>query len=324
MKLEQLQLLSEAGELSGKVLDVDIDTYHAVGSPGVSKSDLDLINDEPFLYYATKISGEAPKKERSSALDIGQMVHNALLEPEKLVNYVSDTEFLKLGSRQTKAYKEAVEKFEQENPDKVLMKQDDYEQVMQMVNSAMSVDLVRELLSGGKAEQSYYWQELVEYKIPNKEKNKVELFSRNILFKARPDYIKTSKSSGKTYITEIKTTAQIKKFKNQIINMRYNIQAVHFLTGIAEVTKIDPKNLVYVMIACDKNYPYTPELFMLDEASLIFSEKQRQIDLETLAICLHKNHFPKRYEDKDGLANIKKITLPNYVFYDLEFSEDNK
>lgn len=306
MKLEQLQLLSEAGELSGKVLDVDIDTYHAVGSPGVSKSDLDLINDEPFLYYATKISGEAPKKERSSALDVGQMVHNALLEPEKLVNYISDSEFLKLGSRATKAYKEAVERFEQENPDKVLIKQDDYEQVMQMVNSAMSVDLVRELLSGGKAEQSYYWTNQ----------------DTGILCKARPDYVKIG---NKSYVVEVKTTADISGFERQIAKMRYHIQAVHFLEGIQQVTQCDPMELKYIMIAISKSYPYSPRIMMFDPSTLIFSEKLRIADLEVLKKCLNTRVFPRKCELKNwGVADVEKIKLPNYVFYDLEFSEDNK
>lgn len=303
--LEQLKVLSEADQLSGKVLDVSIEDYHAVGSPGVSKSDLDLIAQEPYLYYATKISGEAPKKERSSALDVGQMVHDALLEPEKLSKYVCDDLFLSLGSRATKAYKEAVERYEAENPDKILIKKDDYEQVYSMVKSALSIDLVKTLLSGGKPEQSYYWT--------NKE--------TGILCKARPDYVKVG---NKSYVVEVKTTADIHGFERQIAKMKYHIQASQFLEGIQAVTQCDPMELKYIIIAIGKSYPYTPRIMMFDPATLIFSEKQRIMTLETLKKCLITKVFPKKCELKNwGVADVEKIKLPSYLFYDLEFSEEN-
>lgn len=309
--LEQLQTMSENGTLQGK-FDVDIEVYHELDSPGVSKSDLDLIKKMPYLYYVQKITREY-KPEPTEVMVLGGAIHAALIEPMIFATkYVSDGQYLTLGSRNTKAYKSAVEMFEIQNPEKILLKKDDYDIIIEILKSVQQTDLAKILLSEGEAEMSYYWKREFEYSI------KGEKFKRDIVSKCRPDYVRISKT-GKSYITEIKSTDNAVQFTSKKIkDFRYYVQAAICLEGIQQITGCDPNQLYFVFLVVEKSFPFGIRLIELPMQAIIHGIKERNEDMEKLLICTHNKRFTKYEDVNDGELKIEIIDLPNYVYYEYE------
>lgn len=300
MKFEELKKLEADGKLLGK-FDVDINTYHQNLSPGISKSDLDLIHNEPYLYQQKKILGLAPEEAPSKALEFGKMFHEACLEPEVFTKYVSDEIFSGINKR-TNAGKAEIENWSLSNPDKILVDKKDYDLCLAMRDSVLSIDIAKTMLTGS-SEESYYWINQ----------------DTSLLCKCRPDCVKIGKRS---YITELKTTNDINGFERNMDKLRYHVQATHCLEGIQAVTHCNPDDLCFIFVAVNKTYPYSVRLLMLDQASLLLGDKIRLRDLKKLKKCIDTGIYPKKCELKNwGVPEIETITLPNYAFYNEEFGD---
>ncbi len=254
------------------------------------------------MYQAQRITGEH-KVEPTPAMEIGSALHAGLIEPDKFSNYISDDLFLTLGSRRTNAYKDAVDRFKAEHPEKTIIKDEDFNSILKVLNEVRKSDICNELLSGGEAEMSYYWR--------NKE--------TGLVCKCRPDYVKIGKRS---YITEIKKCYDASTFEKIIVNRRYHIQAVQCLEGIQAVTQCDPENLVFIFMIVETEFPFGIRLMMLKPSDLIYAQKQRLSDMEKLKKCFDTNKFPK-YDTKNwGVLDIEVANLPAWAFYDLEVGNE--
>lgn len=258
----------------------------------VSKSDLDLVAKAPFI-YKQKIDG-LYSFEETDAMNLGSLVHTAILEPELLGEYMSDAQFLEHGSRTTKGYKNAVDMFKMLNKGVKIVKKEDFDTLEHIKNEISNNKLVQSLLSDGKAEQTVVWNE------------------DGLDMKCRPDYMR--EWEGKTMAIDIKTTKDARQFERAIANFRYHVQAAHYTSGLISILK---KPVLFLFVVLETKYPYGSRIIALDDATMELGNRVRLEDLETLRNCINTNHWPKY--DKQKEPQIEIVNVPNWAFYNFEF-----
>jgi exodeoxyribonuclease VIII len=153
------------------------------------------------------------------------------------------------------------------------------EQAMAMAGSVRSHQAAAALLRDGKAEQSFWWDD-----IPT-----------GLRCKCRPDWY-----TGTT-IVDLKTTtdASPKGFAKSVANWRYHIQQNHYLAGTFAER--------FVFIAVEKTYPYAVGVYELDETAALHGEAERRNNLQTIADCRAIAEWP-------GYGNtIQPLSLPNWA-----------
>jgi len=139
-----------------------------------------------------------------------------------------------------------------------------------------------ELLAEGKAEQSFWWDDL----------------DTEMRCKCRPDWLR---SDG--VIVDLKTTtdASPQGFAKSIANFRYNVQAAHYLNGI--------KAHRFVFIAVEKEAPYAVAVYELDDNALGEGARLAARDLRRIANCRQQQSWP-------GYSNgLTTLSLPTWAFY---------
>lgn len=125
--------------------------YHA--HQAVSKSDLDLIHRSPLHYQYRK---EHPV-EQTPALLTGSAVHKMVLEPDA---FFDEFAVLPQFDRRTKSGKEEYAEFVEASVGKTIISDEVYQLSVDIAESVSHHKTARSLLSGGKAETSYFWNDI--------------------------------------------------------------------------------------------------------------------------------------------------------------------
>jgi len=227
--------------------------YHK--AKGISKTGLDLINQNPAIYkYACENKREiSPTLQKT--FDIGSFTHSLILEK-------SEEGFIKAPdiNKNTKAYKE----FKAENDDKTILGHDDYELCLEMAE-AVKNHPANELFKDGKPEVSVFAEE------------------DGLTLKCRPDWLRDDGG-----IVDLKTVSTLADFEKGVLNHRYYVQD-HFYTKVCELAGIDVKYFKFVAVSKTKPtqvavYELTPSY---KEEGRIACEK----NLATLRTCLEFDYF---------------------------------
>ncbi len=207
----------ETGEVADPVIVEDIEpgiyygisneNYHA--GPGVSKSQLDDIADTPALYLWRK---NAPvDTTKTKTLDLGTAFHCRVLEPEEFSNrFIVAPEF----NRRTNAGKEEEKAFLMEcaSTGKTVITAEEGRKIELMYQRVMALPLGQWLVeSAGHAESSIYWEDP----------------ETGILCRCRPDKIIPEFH----WIMDVKTTADIQRFKTAYYDYRYHVQDAFYSDG---------------------------------------------------------------------------------------------
>ncbi|KPO42043.1 exodeoxyribonuclease VIII, partial [Escherichia coli] len=207
----------ETGEVADPVIVEDIEpgiyygisneNYHA--GPGVSKSQLDDIADTPALYLWRK---NAPvDTTKTKTLDLGTAFHCRVLEPEEFSNrFIVAPEF----NRRTNSGKEEEKAFLREcaSTGKTVITAEEGRKIELMYQSVMALPLGQWLVeSAGHAESSIYWEDP----------------ETAILCRCRPDKIIPEFH----WIMDVKTTADIQRFKTAYYDYRYHVQDAFYSDG---------------------------------------------------------------------------------------------
>ena len=249
--------------------------YHA--HPAVSKSDLDLINRSPMHFKYMKSN----PKEQTEAMLFGSVAHKLILEPESF-----DTEYaiMPICDRRTKAGKEKYQEFIESSKGKILISSELFEKVSSVADVVKADPIVCKLISGGKAEQSYFWNE-----------NGVEC-------KCRPDYLKDK------LVIDLKSTtdASPEAFVKASYNYRYHVQAWWYMHGLNKCG-IDVENFVF--IAFEKEPPYAFCVYAADDLMLELGEREAMKNLEVYCECLETDNW-YGYEKN---PEIHSLSLPEWV-----------
>ncbi|EOO3928285.1 exodeoxyribonuclease VIII, partial [Escherichia coli] len=268
----------ETGEVADPVIVEDIEpgiyygisneNYHA--GPGVSKSQLDDIADTPALYLWRK---NAPvDTTKTKTLDLGTAFHCRVLEPEEFSNrFIVAPEF----NRRTNAGKEEEKAFLMEcaSTGKTVITAEEGRKIELMYQSVMALPLGQWLVeSAGHAESSIYWEDP----------------ETGILCRCRPDKIIPEFH----WIMDVKTTADIQRFKTAYYDYRYHVQDAFYSDGYEAQFGVQPTFVFLVASTTIECGRYPVEIFMMGEEAKLAGQLEYHRNLRTLADCLNTNEWP--------------------------------
>ncbi|HFI1677637.1 exodeoxyribonuclease VIII [Escherichia coli] len=279
----------ETGEVADPVIAGDIEpgiyygisneNYHA--GPGVSKSQLDDIADTPALYLWRK---NAPvDTTKTKTLDLGTAFHCRVLEPEEFSNrFIVAPEF----NRRTTAGKEEEKAFLMEcaSTGKTVITAEEGRKIELMYQSVMALPLGQWLVeSAGHAESSIYWEDP----------------ETGILCRCRPDKIIPEFH----WIMDVKTTADIQRFKTAYYDYRYHVQDAFYSDGYEAQFGMLPTFVFLVASTTVECGRYPVEIFMMGEEAKLAGQQEYHRNLRTLADCLNTDEWPA----------IKTLSLPRWA-----------
>ncbi|MDF9049622.1 exodeoxyribonuclease VIII [Escherichia coli] len=279
----------ETGEVADPVIVEDIEpgiyygisneNYHA--GPGVSKSQLDDIADTPALYLWRK---NAPvDTTKTKTLDLGTAFHCRVLEPEEFSNrFIVAPEF----NRRTNAGKEEEKAFLMEcaSTGKTVITAEEGRKIELMYQSVMALPLGQWLVeSAGHAESSIYWEDP----------------ETGILCRCRPDKIIPEFH----WIMDVKTTADIQRFKTAYYDYRYHVQDAFYSDGYEAQFGMLPTFVFLVASTTVECGRYPVEIFMMGEEAKLAGQQEYHRNLRTLADCLNTDEWPA----------IKTLSLPRWA-----------
>ena len=181
--------------------------YHA--DPAISKSDLDQIHRSPMHWQYRK----AHPPEQTPALLVGSAVHKMILEPS---GFADEFVVAPETDRRTKAGREAYQAFQESAAGKTVITPELYRLCTDMAEALHHCQTARQLLTGGKAEQSFFWDDA----------------RTGIRCKCRPDYLRDG------FCVDYKTTqdASPEAFQKAAYRYRYPVQAYWYLHGLGKMT----------------------------------------------------------------------------------------
>ncbi|ELW8996069.1 exodeoxyribonuclease VIII [Escherichia coli] len=279
----------ETGEVADPVIVEDIEpgiyygisneNYHA--GPGVSKSQLDDIADTPALYLWRK---NAPvDTTKTKTLDLGTAFHCRVLEPEEFSNrFIVAPEF----NSRTTAGKEEEKAFLMEcaSTGKTVITAEEGWKIELMYQSVMALPLGQWLVeSAGHAESSIYWEDP----------------ETGILCRCRPDKIIPEFH----WIMDVKTTADIQRFKTAYYDYRYHVQDAFYSDGYEAQFGVQPTFVFLVASTTVECGRYPVEIFMMGEEAKLAGQQEYHRNLRTLADCLNTDEWPA----------IKTLSLPRWA-----------
>ncbi len=263
----------------GIYYDIPNEAYHA--GPGVSKSQLDDIADTPAIYLWRK---NAPvDTEKTKTLDTGTAFHCRVLEPEEFSKrFIIAPEF----NRRTSAGKEEEKAFLEEcaRTGRTVLTAEEGRKIELMYQSVMALPLGQWLVeSTGYAESSVYWEDP----------------ETGILCRCRPDKIIPEFH----WIMDVKTTADIQRFRTAYYDYRYHVQDAFYSDGYRAQFGEIPTFVFLVASTTAECGRYPVEIFMMGEDAKLAGQREYRRNLQTLAECLNNDEWPA----------IKTLSLPRWA-----------
>lgn len=260
----------------GKYPDLSNADYHA-HTESISRSAIMDFAKSPRTYWANYLNPNKPEKKTTPSMAFGEQFHCMILEPEKfLETYAADQlyhELPKVGllkdlgreeyDRQ-KSARTGIENMNQKlqdewaykNRNKKTISIESAETLNAMSESLRSNAEAWDLLTEGKNECSYFWEDS----------------DTGILLKARPDILHGS------LVVDLKTTndASAKGFQRAMCDYGYHLQAAMILDA---VRAIDKREIVtFINVCIEKVYPYSVGVYIIDPAAIDSGrEKYRRV-----------------------------------------------
>lgn len=263
--------------------DIEIDTYHA--GPGISNSGLGDIAQSPFHFWSRHLDPRRPPRPQTQPQEDGQVAHCAILEPDQFnERYVVGPDV----SRATKKWKEFVA----DNPDKTVIKPDQYARAMHQRDAVWAIPDVAQALSKGRPEVSAYWNDP----------------KTGVLCRCRPDFVHDAGSG--VVLVDVKTfsDARPREFGRQCARMNYHRQDAFYSDGYQQATNIEV--LGFIFVAVEMPWPHAALPSMLDDDSRAAGAAQYRRALDLYAACLENNLWPSYNEA------IELMRLPAWALED--------
>jgi len=248
--------------------------YHA--AEGISASDFRLLEKSPLHYENAKLF-----KLEGDQFNLGTLVHKMVLEPDDLEN-----EFIKESfegctlNKNSKAYKEAKARFDEECEGLTVVPVNDWEQAEAMARNVLAI--AGGLLQEGVAEESFFVDDPIF----------------NITRKCRPDYYREDLG----IVIDLKTTADGSEygFSKSLYAYRYHRQAAWYLDAL-DRDGINATRFIFITVESKK--PYMVDVWEIDPTSVqVGRDNYHDLLIEYV-----------RYKQK-GIANVvKTISLPEWA-----------
>lgn len=249
--------------------------YHE--TEGVSKSDLDLIHKSPLHYITAKNS----PKVQTEAFLFGSALHKFVLENE---DFSSEYAAAPICDRRTKDGKAIYSEFLEKSVGKDIITSEHLGRIQLISESIHKHPIASKLLTGGRAEQSYFYND------------------DGTVLKCRPDYIKNK------YCIDLKTTQSAKPedFIKSAYKYRYHVQAYWYLKVLKALGK-DIEDFIF--IAVEKEPPYAICVYFASEEFLKLGENEAEADLCEYKKCL-KSGIWYGY---DEIPEVHSLDLPQWA-----------
>jgi exodeoxyribonuclease VIII len=313
-----LETFTEAApDQPGHYIGLPNRAYHS--GPGVSKSQLDLLNDAPALI---EWSRNAPRDEEArAAVDLGDAFHALVLEPERFdaeyavefqppagalvtaddVKAACDERGIGYTTKDTK--QALVAKLLDHDPDAPVLEKlradwaaglngrrvltaEENRKLMLMRESALAHPFARALLQAhGPVESSIYWVDQ----------------ETGLLCRIRPD--KIAALANVKVIVDVKVTGDIERFAASIEDYRYHVQEAFYREG-CEQHFGEPCAFVFLVVSSKRDAGrYPVRCFALQEDDRIAGENEMRKDLATYAECQRTGLWP----------GVETITRPEWA-----------
>lgn len=266
--IEQANELASKGELIG-VFEVPKEIYHK--GPGLSCSNLKDIDESPAYYQWTLKN----PKEMSRQMRLGDALHAKVLEPSTF----SENVIVAGESGNTKAHQEA----KKGNPDKNVITETDFAEMLQAADLLASKEFARKLLSGYH-EYAFYWID----------------GETGILCKCKPDSLHRM-----GFIGDLKWSSATDEDHWMTIShdFKYQMQNAWYLDGVAESLRQSgqiiqgleiPRKFYFVVVLSsakiDVMYAQLPDDFIED------GRTRCRDALRTYKRCTEENYWPSKFE----------------------------
>jgi hypothetical protein len=176
-------------------------------------------------------------------MNFGSAFHDAILLPEL---YKDKYAVMPKCDKRTKEGKEIAMQFLSTSKDKTILDHDDAIRIEQMASRIRESNAVKHILSQGKAETSFWW-------------NDEDL---GTLCKCRADWLYTDGIN--TVLVDIKTTSKSiskNKFTKSIIDYQYDLSGAFYIDGINKCLGTNITTMA--IIAIESEPPYDVGLFCL-------------------------------------------------------------
>jgi len=263
--------------LADKFITMSNDEYH--GHHALGSSDVRKIMVSP-LHYA----GHEEPAVRPPHFTFGSAVHSAYLEPDLFADeYRAKPPEVDGQGPRTKAYREWIES----QPEVEWMKQDDYDKVLRVVDSALAHPISNEFFKGEVVVEGSLFFKM----------NGVEC-------KARPDAV--SLTADGLDVLDLKTTTDASEdaFRKSVGNLGYWIQEWFYRKALREAGY---KVRRFIFLCVEKSPPFACQSFTLDQADVDSAE-----ELVSNALRSYKR---ARDEDTwDGYpTQTKEISVPHWA-----------
>ncbi len=292
----------------GYYLDIPSHVYHS--GPGVSKSQLDLLNKSPALLQWSK---DAPRDDEARpAVEIGDAFHAIALEPHRFdAEYIGDfvppedaittVDQLKAAldlegvgyttkdTRPSLAAKllafnpeapvldELRARWQQQVGDRYVLTSAEDKKVRLMLGSARAHPTARFFLDApGDVEPSIYWTDR----------------QTGVLCRCRPDKI-ARLPNGKVFLVDVKTTGDMDRFSNSVEDYRYHVQAAGYTEGYTEHFGTPPDGFIFLVVSTQRDAGrYPVRCFTMLSDDFIAGQAAFRANLDTYAACTAKGVWP--------------------------------
>jgi hypothetical protein len=237
------------------------------------------MNKSPYHFWYEVFSGNAKIKEPTPSMNVGSAFHTFLLEPHK---FYEEYAILPSIDRRTTKGKEAYAVFIDEHQGKIILTNDQFEEVLNMVENIKKHEIVTTLLDEAVFEKSIFWTDK----------------ETGLQFKARPD-IWAAKM-----VVDVKTTSDASEyaFQRSAMNYDYFLQAGMMYEACQVIGR--PFEM-FVNLVCEKEEPYIPAVYMMNSDSVQYGIDQFHKLKKQLKECLETDKWPA--------YPVRELTVPKYA-----------
>jgi exodeoxyribonuclease VIII len=243
-----------------------------------------LLDKSPYHFWYETMSGLAIPKEETPSMVLGSLFHTLLLEPEKFQKEYAVSPKV---DRRTTRGREDYEQFVAYAENKIILTEDQYLKASTMASQIKEHEIVKTLLDDARFEQSIFWTDQ----------------ETGLQFKTRPDIW------SRKMVVDVKTTtdASSHSFMRASLSYGYYLQAAMAFEACKALG--EPFEM-FVILACEKEAPHVPAVFIMDQDALQYGLNQFQSYKKILKKCMDEDKWP-------GYA-VQELGLPTYATKEAE------
>lgn len=283
--------------------ELTAEAYHA-DKTAINSSSLRQIEVSPynFLYRWKEAQRVGVREELPKHLKLGHALHTALLEPTLFQQlYIVEPKFIgKTKKGEPSENCDDSRRMRKEwlaslHPHALPLKEQELQDLNEMINSVLSHNYACGLLQKGVPEVTGYYRDPVT----------------GIKCRIRPDFMNFDLNT----LIDVKTTKSCYKssFRKSIYDYGYHIQTAMYADGIKQIDIKSPEHCVF--IAIQNCAPFEVAVYEADETILEKGYESYRLAMDKLAACLETNTWP-RYQ-----AGIEPISLPDWALRNKEDGE---